>query len=203
MINVVSFNLSSRTVPVPPWLRDLTLNKLGPLIMLHLCISTLPEKGSCNPTALCEGVFGAAIRKKIEDEQKEQEEIRMLSEFQNTLFEEPLDNYERYNLDISSDSSILNHPAFSVVTPEPYDSIRSVKLLPKAELSELLIANRFDVGNIKTLVEKVNRDIDSESTADFWRCLSQTMDRFFLVLFVLVYIVVSIGLFLCIPPESL
>ena len=203
MINAVSFNLSHRTVPVPPWLRDLTLNKLGPLIMLHSCVRTLPEKGSCNPTALCEGVFGAAIRKKIEDEQKEQEELRMLSEFQNTLFEEPLNNYERYNLDISSDSSILNHPAFGVVTPEPYDSIRSIKFLQKAELSQLLLANKFDVGNIETLVDKMIRDINSESTADFWRCLSQTMDRFFLMLFVLVYIVVSISLFLYIPRELL
>jgi len=206
VMNTVCLNLD-QVVPVPAWLHDLVFNKVGPAVMWRSCIKSITKRGMCNPFALCDGVFAAVVRRKLDDKSKEEEEKRFLNELKDEFYKEFNERYntpEEYIQNASS--TILNHQEFSAfqrVKREPYDPMKIFTDLPLNEITRLVHENKVDARNLKILVDRVEGDIEGENTAEFWRCFSQTIDRLFLLIFTLVYITVIILLFLYVPKDNL
>ena len=60
-----------------------------------------------------------------------------------------------------------------------------------------------DVKNIKVLARKAIDEMEGENTAEVWRCISQTVDRLMLLIFIIVYVTINVALLLQVPKVNL
>ena len=192
-MNAVCFNLN-RSVPVPAWLHDLTFDKVAPLIMWQSCWHSIRKRGTCNSSAICEGVFAALLKKTLRDSEMDIEDTEAIFEMNDegeSASYKNINDWQTTSLysDISSldSTSSLNvntgflscFPEYKRMQGAPYDAMRSFDDPPFTTLRQ----NMKDIKNVKYLSERDINENESENVADFWRCVSQTVDRLVCLLF--------------------
>jgi len=185
-----------RNTPMPPWLHELVFKKISPHIMWESCFNGIRKHNMCNPFAICEGVFSAAVRRKIVSEKEESEET--LTEVKNNLFNKIIEDASLY----STKTLVLNHHEYAAFKPkqcEDFNSLKRLTQLTLKEISNLIQENQIDVRNVQILANQVKSQVEKEKSFEFWRCFSQTVDRLCLLLFSAIYITVVIALFLHVP----
>ena len=220
--NAVCFNLN-RTTPVPAWLHDLIFNKVAPIVTWQSCWYSIRKRGTFNPSAICEGVFAAILRKKIEDEESLEianNDMEGEDEKQFFIYYNKVDEWQIkgcYSSSSSIDSSIETNvdyiksnvdytdclPGYRCATGKPYDSMRSYDDLPLNTALLLMKQNERDAKNVSALSERELNDNEGENVADFWRCMSQSADRFLFLFFAFLYVLIAIILFLLVPLGNL
>ena len=188
VMNAFCFNMIG-TTPMPWWLHELVFNKLGPYI---ITLPSMRKHGTCNTPSICERLFAANMKNKIESNRK-----NSINNF--------IESRES-TLDPRRKLSLLLWNTSGNNTSQNSDIEMSSRSCGKdmTDVEENIMSyNRKDVNNIKLLAEKAIGDMEDENTAEEWRCVTQAIDRMLLLIFIVVYVTINVVLLLQVPKVNL